>query len=163
MFARLAKFHNFGLWPAVPRREAVRLQPLHCNDNQPSDCRPEGRGSRPRQTLSCHWSLSRDGQRLECRWEAAADPSSASPGRVPRRVGPSPLAARDPARPRACCELARSSGCGGHGRRSRIASCGSLADRAGLQPQGSVQGSAGTRYEHDHTHSERGQPGRRAR
>ena len=93
MFARLAKFRGFELWPIVPRREVVRLQPLHCNDNQPSHRRPEARGSRSRQTLSCHWSLSRDGQRPECRWEVAADPSNAGD---PRRVGPSSLAARHP-------------------------------------------------------------------
>ena len=98
MFARLAKFRSFGLWPIVPRREAVRLQPLHCNDNRQGHPRPDARGSRPRQTLSCHWLLSRDGQRLECRWEriAATDPSSASSDRVPCRIGPSSLAARDP-------------------------------------------------------------------
>src|SRR5262245_62056031 len=95
MFQKLAKVRSFGLWLAMPQREAVRSRLVPCNDNRP---RPDGRvlHSRrgPAQRLACRWSLCDDG-RLACRWEIEAD--NARGGQPDASTADPPcLAGRDP-------------------------------------------------------------------
>lgn len=94
MFERLAKFRSVPQWLKAPLGKPVYSHPVYSNDNRPGFRRPEGRGLRPHQPLTCHWSLSPDGWHLECRWGFAAagdrpvgdqsrSPNLASPPLVP--------------------------------------------------------------------------------
>ena len=96
MFRKLAKVRSFGLWLAMPQREAVRSQ-VACNDNRPGVIRRNGPVAHSRQSsagrLGCRWSLSPDG-RLVCRWKIEDD--GAQPGAPPvdppsRRAGRNPI------------------------------------------------------------------------
>ena len=92
MFQKLAKVRGFGLWLAMPRREAVRSQ-VACNDNRPGVVRRNGPIAHSLQSrtsrLACRWSLS-PGGRLVCRWKLeddSAQPSAPSGDPPLRRAG----------------------------------------------------------------------------
>jgi hypothetical protein len=90
MFQKLAKVRSFGLWLAMPQREAVRSQ-VACNDNRPGAVRRNGPIPQSLQSragrLACRWSLSPDG-RLVCRWEIEDGALPSGPAVPPlRRAG----------------------------------------------------------------------------
>jgi hypothetical protein len=96
MFQKLAKVRSFGLWLAMPRREALRSQ-VACNDNRPGAVHRNGPVVHPPRSragrLGCRWSLSPDG-RLVCRWKREDDGAQAgAPAADPplRRAGRSPI------------------------------------------------------------------------
>lgn len=73
MFERLANNRSFAQRLRKALGKAVRLYPVHSNDNLPGLRRPAGPSLRPNQALACHWVPSADGRHLECRWELAQD------------------------------------------------------------------------------------------
>ncbi len=88
MFAKLARFQDFG------RRRAMPPQATHCNDNHPAGRLAAVARRAPRPVLVCGWRVRPATGRLECFWQvcvlqaASADATAADEPGMSWMIGP---------------------------------------------------------------------------